>query len=344
MGETQKQIASELGVGQAQINRDQDRLTKLALPPLKEMLMHPREIRHRLKTREEEELKRMREWEEQKRIADRQGRVMELKIQGNTQQEIAQELGVGVSIVYRDLERLRELAVDERLKELLVTDMREVGRRVRQETIHRQESSQQVDSATKRKLLAYRRGRVLEGRLLGMTEAELAEELGVVVPYISNDVRVLRGLAVDPRLKALLETDMRKGGTPTEQVEAEHRRDRVLGLGLEGKTPAEIEKELDIDEEVISEDLGTLRKKAEGPVREKLRQMDESEEKEDRIRTAERRKDVMLLRRDGGTIHGIAQALGVTPSTVQGDLNALKKLQEQLGWLELIDGRKCKKK
>lgn len=110
-----EEIARELDVSQPTVYKDLLRLMELT---------RDARMRGRLEEVKAGMLKpKGSSWTYQKSVADRQGRVMELRLMGEPKKRIAEELVISPSTVARDLERLIELARG-RLGELLDVDMR----------------------------------------------------------------------------------------------------------------------------------------------------------------------------------------------------------------------------
>jgi DNA-binding NarL/FixJ family response regulator len=109
----------------------------------------------------------------------------------------------------------------------------------------------------KRKETAFRRGRVLELRLMGETHPEIADELGIRLFTVKDDLRLTDNLVRDSKLRKALGEVLLKGWTSPGNVD--ERRGRVLALVREGKTPLEIAGELGVSQPTVSRDLRALK-------------------------------------------------------------------------------------
>jgi len=184
----------------------------------------------------------------QKKIADRRGRVFEKLLMGYGRAEIARKLGVSKQIPIHDTNVLMRLALEKtppgvKLDPRLIDTLRD-------------------KFSDRQRKIAYRRGRVFEGLLMGSKRAKIAERLGVSKQIPIHDTNVLMRLALektppgvklDPRLIDALAISAK-----TTKRRAEVRKRLLAGEGQKG-----IRIDLGISRALVSLDAKVLRLQAE---------------------------------------------------------------------------------
>lgn len=320
MGEKNVAIAGELGVTPTTVKNDLKVLRELAVGPIKELLeAYPQRKLHQ---------------PNEKELAYRQGRVLELKLMGETNARMAEELGVSTSTVRSDVRLLRRLAVGP-IKELLevvwVGGSGVSGGESGGESGAGQQTNVKVDGrrivvvgTTREKRIAYRQGRVLELRLMGETEPRIADELGVDVMVVSQDIRHLKKLAEGP-IKELLERGKHSWG---EKKDVAYRQGRVLELRLMGESQNAIARNLRTDVTTVADDLRRLKSLAQGSIKELLGEGARPPSWQTQKKIAERQGRVLELKLMGYSDREITEELGVGQRTVWRDMNRLRELAE----------------
>ena len=170
-GTKTEKIAKLLGVSIRIIERDIAFLQEHNKEKTEEtMLSIHSEIVSRRKKEEEPELSKLKR---SKQVTKRREDVARLYTKGKTAREIAEELGVAVSIIYQDIRILIEEGKIEKREE----NKSKINRKRR--------------GRKRSKEVAKRREEVVRLYTKGKTAREIAEELGVALPTIYQDIRIL---------------------------------------------------------------------------------------------------------------------------------------------------------
>ncbi len=275
---------------------------------------------------------------EEARIRERRKKV-EILLNNNdrTREEIAQELGISVTIVGKDIlylegqEGTQKILTNQRIEErrkkvkILLNNNGRTRKEIAQELgislttlrkdilyLEEQEGTQKIPTSQK---IEERRKKV-EKLYIDKTQKEIADELGVSPITIERDINFLRreGKIDDgqTRMKSIKQRERRK-----DKVEV--RKKQIQNLYELGKTQTEIAKELHVSQPTVSNNIKQLKK--EGILIEELRKS----KKRHIPRTNRRKEQIKLLYEAGKTQMEIAKELHVSQPTVSNNIKELKK-------------------
>ncbi len=300
-GTKTEKIAKLLGISVRTVERDISFLQGHNKEKTEETILSVhREIISRRKKEEEPEVPKLKR---SKEVAKRRENVARLYTKGKTVREIAEELGVTVPIIYQDIRLLiKEGKVEKREKSDI--NGKKEGRK-------------------RSKEVAKRREEVVRLYTKGKTVREIAEELGISLPTIYQDIRILvKEGKIEKREREESKTNGKKRGRKRSKKVSKRREDAAR-LYKEGKTAKEISEELGVSVSIIYQDIRILIK--EGKI-EKREKFDINGKKEGRKRSkevAKRREEVVRLYTKGKTVREIAEELGVSVSIIYQDIRIL---------------------
>ena len=182
-------------------------------------------------------------------VRERRRNVEKLYKSGTKSEKIAKLLGISVRTVERDISFLQGHN-KEKTEETTLSVHREIISR------REKEEEAEVPKLKRSKEVAKRREEVVRLYTKGKTVREIAEELGVTVPIIYQDIRILiKEGKVEKREKS--DINGKKEGRKRSK-EVAKRREEVVRLYTKGKTVREIAEELGVSVSIIYQDIRIL--------------------------------------------------------------------------------------
>ncbi len=265
-----------------------------------------------------------------KTIQDRREKVLVLYNQGNTLIKIAEELGVSINTVYKDVGFLRETG---RIKGKVNKREEKVNiRRERVAKLYKEGKTEKeiaeilgISFNTVQKDITYlikngiiepkitiRRKKVARLYEEGKNKVEISKELGVSVSTVNKDIKYLieNGFIEDQE---------------TKKKTIQDRREKVLVLYNQGNTVIKIAEELGVSTNTVYKDVRFL--KETGRIKGKEDREDRKNKKQKVNKREEkantRRERIAILYNRGESVRQISEDLGVPISTVYDDIKYL---------------------
>ena len=216
-------------------------------------------------------------------VKERRRNVEKLYKSGTKSEKIAKLLGISVRTVERDISFLQGHN-KEKTEETTLSVHREIISR------REKEEEPEVPKLKRSKEVAKRRENVARLYTKGKTVREIAEELGVTVPIIYQDIRLLiKEGKVEKREKS--DINGKKEGRKRSK-EVAKRREEVVRLYTKGKTVREIAEELGVSVSIIYQDIRILIEEGKIEKREEKKSQKNSENEKRKIsRRAEEKNE-----------------------------------------------------
>ena len=216
-------------------------------------------------------------------VKERRRNVEKLYKSGTKSEKIAKLLGISVRTVERDISFLQGHN-KEKTEETILSVHREIISR------RKKEEEPEVPKLKRSKEVAKRREEVARLYTKGKTAREIAEELGVTVPIIYQDIRILiKEGKIEKREK--FDINGKKEGRKRSK-EVAKRREEVVRLYTKGKTAREIAEELGVALPTIYQDIRILIEEGKIEKREEKKSQKNSENEKRKIsRRAEEKNE-----------------------------------------------------
>ena len=253
-------------------------------------------------------------------VKERRKKVEELLNKKREAVDIAKTLGVPVRTIERDIEFINEHS--KRRQAIISASVQT------EIMLGRKKEEKPLEVKVKRsKQIAKRREEVARLYNEGKTAKEIAEEIGVSIQIVYQDIHIL----VEEKRIVKRERKSLTRSKKTKRIEqVAKRREEVVRLYNEGKTVDEISKKIGVSIATIYSDIKVLVEEKTIVKNTRRRTQDEKPEKtkgrkkEIQKRAAKRREEVARLYNEGKNVKEIAEELGVTIVTVYNDIKVLE--------------------